>query len=366
MAGLLRIVLLVVLLGAGGSRAVAQAVWEDYQGTNEILGVLLQDKSGPSYDNAAANALASLRTLAANPANTTRTGSSTTIDYDRNQPTLCNTTQLLDGSYDALGVGAACQADAQGRVLYALVKFPQAGLYTFGFAHDDQVDLDLSSDYANTAYRTATYDIPVGNPVGFTASDTTYANFAGTFRAPAVNACALLRLYWNNAGGRHYLRMQWTKPSAVTETVPAAQLLNPGLAASASGCSGAIANIATLPLQVTKSVLSLSDPVSGASSAKSIPGAVLRYCILLTNPATSAATSVIGMDPLPATLRYVAGSLKSGTTCASATTVEDDDAVGADEADPVGASASGGTVRLSAPSLAAGTSVAFSLNASIQ
>lgn len=361
----LRIVLAIILLWAGGSRAAAQAIWEDYQGTNEILGVLLQDKPGPSYDNLAANALANLRTISANPANATRTGSSATIDYDRNQPTLCNTTQLLDGSYDVLGAGAACQADAQGRVLYALIKFPQAGLYTFGFAHDDQIDLDLSSDYANTAYRSATYDISVGNAAALTASDTTYASFAGTFRASAANACALLRLYWNNAGGRHYLRMQWTKPSAVTETVPASQLLNPGLAASASGCSGAIANIAALPLLVAKSVSPLSDPVSGSSAAKPIPGALLRYCILLTNPSTSAATSVLGMDPLPATLRYVANSLKSGTSCASATTIEDDDAVGADEADPVGASATGATVRLSAPSLAAGASVAFSLDATI-
>lgn len=594
---LTRAFLLAGLLLTLSAPARAQVVWEDYQGTNETLGTSNQDKPGPSYNNNGTNRMPELRALAADIANATRTGTSATIDYDRNQPTLCNPSNSADGSYDAAGTGAACQADAQGRAFYALVKFPQAGNYSFSLAHDDEVDVDLSSDYANTAYRNASYDIPIGSVSSFTAGDTTYETISGTFNAPSANACVLLRMYWNNFGGRHFLRLRWTKPNFVTEIVPSSQLLDPGLAASSIGCTGAlsgsgnsiqvkktiaasgragaadqfaitlvdstdsstvasaqtggtalqastgaapvstfrtylisehiasgsaytlgaytptiactrdgspftpsgsapnwsvatgffsqtvvctitntrksaslqlrkswvgavvnnavmlpattgfaanttafasVANTASetdtgsavsvlvgesgmlgaevitigtasayasvlgcsgatpsgtngqaantltipesaigttvvctytntyrIPLAVTKTSMLLSDPVFGATDAKAIPGAVLRYCVLITNPGSTAATSIAGTDALPATLSYVGGTLRSGASCAAAATTEDDDASGADETDPIGASASGSTLTLTGTTLAAGASVAFTLNATV-
>ena len=592
-----RAFLLIGLMFVTLAPAHAQVVWEDYQGTNDILGLSLQNKAGPNYDNLGINRLADLKTISINSANATRTGTSATIDYDRNQATLCNTTNALDGSYDLLGTGAACQADAQGRVMFALVKFPEAGLYTFSFAHDDDIDMDISSDYANTGYRTATYDLAIGAAAAQTASDTTYETLSGALRASSANACALIRVYWNNTGGGHWMRMRWTKPSGTTEIVPATQLLNPGVAASASGCSGAliqavtsiqvaksiaasgragatdqflvtltdsttssvvgsvqtsgtvltatatattvvnarnyavseqivsgsaytlgaytptvactrdgvgftpsgtaptwtvattavyqqvvctitntrksaslqlrktwsgalvndavslpattgftantsafaaIANSASetdtgtavsvlvgdsgtlgaetfttgtasayasvlgctgatpsgtngqaantlvipesaigttvvctytntyrIPLAVTKTTALVSDPVFGATNPKVIPGATMRYCILITNPGSSAATSIAGTDALPATLSYVSGTLRSGANCAAASTTEDDDASGADETDPAGASISGSTVTLTGTTLAAGASLAFTLNATL-
>jgi hypothetical protein len=55
----------------------------------------------------------------------------------------------------------------------------------------------------------------------------------------------------------------------------------------------------------------------------------------------------------------------SGSSCGTAATVEDDDAAGADESDPIGASFSGGTVTANAASLTNGTSIALVFRATV-
>ncbi|OZA61995.1 MAG: hypothetical protein B7X78_06835, partial [Sphingomonadales bacterium 39-62-4] len=92
-------------------------------------------------------------------------------------------------------------------------------------------------------------------------------------------------------------------------------------------------------------------------------GATVRYCILVTNPGTLAANDVYVTDTLPSSLTYLAGTARSGTTCAAATTVEDDNATGIDEADPIGISFSGTTLTGHAASLASGASFAMIFNA---
>ncbi|WP_395332545.1 proprotein convertase, P [Novosphingobium sp. BL-8H] len=119
----------------------------------------------------------------------------------------------------------------------------------------------------------------------------------------------------------------------------------------------------TLAVSKTSSVV--SDPVSGTNNPKAIPGATVRYCILVANTGSSAATSVTASDPIPSTLTYIAGSITSGSDCASATTAEDDNDTGSDESDPYGASYASGTVKASAPTLGAGTSFAIRFDATV-
>ncbi|WP_298282460.1 DUF11 domain-containing protein [Novosphingobium sp.] len=116
------------------------------------------------------------------------------------------------------------------------------------------------------------------------------------------------------------------------------------------------------PLLVSKTSVIVSDGIS-ATGPKALPGAILRYCILVTNPGTLAAGDVTITDTLPPTLTYQPGSARSGTTCANATTVEDDNATGADETDPFGTSFSATTLTGYAASLAAGASFAINFNA---
>jgi uncharacterized repeat protein (TIGR01451 family) len=117
-------------------------------------------------------------------------------------------------------------------------------------------------------------------------------------------------------------------------------------------------------INISKTSSIISDGVSGGNP-KSIPGAVVSYCILITNTGPSAATNVAASDVIPATLTYIAGSMVSGTTCANAATAEDDNAASADESDPVGASISGATIAIVAPSLILNGSVAIKFEATI-
>ena len=72
-------------------------------------------------------------------------------------------------------------------------------------------------------------------------------------------------------------------------------------------------------VSVVKSSTVISDPVNGSASPKLIPGAVVEYCVAVSNAAGSAtATSVAISDPLPATVTYLAsfGILVGGTVSA--------------------------------------------------
>lgn len=222
---------LLVLLMLVCSTAHATVVWEDYRG-NANAGTNYTGPAGrPTFGNYSGDPLVNLRAIASNPANASRTGSSANIDFLSNAH-LCN-------AYTAPN-STACGYQAMGRVTYALIRFPAAGTYTLSVAHDDNVDVDLSSDFANTNYHAASYDVPVGSVGDYTSGETVFATL-GTFSAAAANSCALVRMYWTNAGGLNFSRLRWTRPSpTTTEIIPAAQMFDPGNAASANGCNGSI------------------------------------------------------------------------------------------------------------------------------
>lgn len=118
-------------------------------------------------------------------------------------------------------------------------------------------------------------------------------------------------------------------------------------------------------LSVTKISSIVSDPINEASDPYAIPGAVIEYCILIANPGSATATSIAATDALPATISYTAGTMTSGPTCAAATTAEDDDASGADESNPFGASISGSTITATAASLAPSAAFALKFRATV-
>ena len=129
--------------------------------------------------------------------------------------------------------------------------------------------------------------------------------------------------------------------------------------------------ITATSVSVTKVSSVISDPVSGANP-KAIPGAVIQYCVLVTGNGKSTApnatvnpATIIPTDTLPPNLTYVAGSLFSGTSCATAATAEDDDNSGADESDPFGMSVSGSTISGSAASLVPGATFAMVFRATV-
>lgn len=119
-------------------------------------------------------------------------------------------------------------------------------------------------------------------------------------------------------------------------------------------------------LTVTKISSILSDPKNGTTNPYAIPGAVAEYCITITNPGSSAASNVVATDPIPATLTYAPGSMRSGTSCANATTVEDDNNSGGDESDPFGASFANGVLTARAATLASSAAFAIKFQAVVK
>jgi uncharacterized repeat protein (TIGR01451 family) len=116
---------------------------------------------------------------------------------------------------------------------------------------------------------------------------------------------------------------------------------------------------------IAKTSSVVSDPINGTTDPKAIPGATMRYCILVTNSGSGTATSINVADALPTTTTFIPGSLRSGSSCAAATIVEDDNASGGDESDPFGASFTGASVAATAPTLAPGAALAVAFDVTI-
>jgi uncharacterized repeat protein (TIGR01451 family) len=117
-------------------------------------------------------------------------------------------------------------------------------------------------------------------------------------------------------------------------------------------------------VSVTKISQVLSDGVN-VSNPKAIPGATVQYCITFGNTGTAALNSVSATDPLPATVTFVPGSMRSGATCGTAATVEDDNNTGGDETDPYGMFITGATVTGTAATMAGGATFAMTFNVTV-
>jgi uncharacterized repeat protein (TIGR01451 family) len=117
-------------------------------------------------------------------------------------------------------------------------------------------------------------------------------------------------------------------------------------------------------VSVTKISSVLSDGVS-ASNFKSVPGAVVRYCIIVSNAGSGTATNVAAIDALPSGVTFVAGSMRSGTSCATAANVEDDNSTGIDETDPIGASFAANSISINTQSLGVSNTVSLTFNVTV-
>lgn len=101
-------------------------------------------------------------------------------------------------------------------------------------------------------------------------------------------------------------------------------------------------------LSALKTSRVVSDPVNGTTNPKAIPGAVVEYCITVSNAGGADATNVAISDPLPAeTLYFTAFGVKVNGTVTSGTCNADGAIAGAESA---------GTVTGTIPSIAASQS----------
>ncbi len=121
-------------------------------------------------------------------------------------------------------------------------------------------------------------------------------------------------------------------------------------------------------LSVTKISTVISDPVSivdGTSIPKSIPGAIIQYCILISNSGSATATDIVATDNLIGTYTYTTESMQSGSNCNSATTAEDDDNSDGTESDGITASVVGTLLTANISSLGPSASSALTFRVTV-
>lgn len=92
--------------------------------------------------------------------------------------------------------------------------------------------------------------------------------------------------------------------------------------------------VETATLAIAKYSKVISDPFNGVSAnAKAIPGAVVEYCLIVTNSGSVNASNIVLTDAIPANTTYVADSIYTGAagtanTCTSQDGVNQDDVTG--------------------------------------
>lgn len=232
-----------VVQGAAQAQALQYGIISDnFQGTSGLAVAA----TTPSYLNSPdvpatlvppSSGLPLLKTFSATPANRNATETITTG---------LNFTYTTSGGYpkglcDANSATPACASGKswQGRVMYALLKFPVAGNYYFTLAHDDGVEVDLSGQLTATDPRTATYGTVLGGVNSWTTNDTAYETLNTTPFVVSASACYLMRVYWNNQGGVNHLRLRYGTQSNLSDQaiIPTTQFLLPGVAANWNSCT---------------------------------------------------------------------------------------------------------------------------------
>lgn len=283
-----------MVMGLAASSAQALVRFDNFRGSENVPTPLIQP-SYVNYDNQQhAIQIQNLINFAAGPSsNIASSGTDTNINWVKNSNTLCSN-----------GSGSqACAERLQGRVTYALVKFPAAGIYYFGAAHDDEVKIEFSTTFASMSpanYRNYDYNVPVGGVGPWTSGDNGYDTIPGNFVVSQPGACYAMRIYWNNQGGVNLLRLGWrmsTPPATPTAAdypfIPDANLRDPADPNSYADCAAVDTDLA----------INKAGPATFQSGVKFNPG----YTITLWNKGPNPISNATFADTLPSSLTVGSG-----------------------------------------------------------
>lgn len=117
--------------------------------------------------------------------------------------------------------------------------------------------------------------------------------------------------------------------------------------------------VASATMSITKQARVISDPVNGTTNPRSVPGAIIEYCIVMQNSGSVSATTLQISDNVPTHTTFVSGSIRSAGTVTSGScnadgAIEDDDASDSGEPDTAVGSYSTGLVAVTLAAVAAG------------
>lgn len=83
--------------------------------------------------------------------------------------------------------------------------------------------------------------------------------------------------------------------------------------------------VRSVELTLTKSATTIWDPINETTNPKAIPGAVVEYCLLVTNPGVLEATNLVVTDHIPANVTYYPAN--TGSALDTALQADDKDGV---------------------------------------
>jgi uncharacterized repeat protein (TIGR01451 family) len=153
-----------------------------------------------------------------------------------------------------------------------------------------------------------------GNAVTLTISGGTGA-VAGSSTAPSTlvpatsnatvgGTITLTEAYTSGTAGKYTTTLACTKDSDGTTVTPSGSGLTRTITMPSGSVTCTFTNSVTVPLTVVKVATTVSDPVNLTTNPKAIPGAIVEYQIIVTNPAANPIdnNTVFITDQVPASM----------------------------------------------------------------
>ncbi len=212
-------------------------------------------------------------------------------------------------------------------------------------------------------------DVPANSGLASTINILVEADVPGT----AVNgdtASYTLKATTLNTGTTTVTTATVGVDTTAVDVVLADSDAGPGMASSTDGPTNgqflatATYTVRTTQLSITKTAAVISDPINGISpNAKAIPGATVRYTIIITNAGVPAADAIVMTDPIPGNTKFVVNSLTDST---GANTFDYDDTSGSFTYLPVdggdGGDVNVSDVRVTVPTIAGGNAATITFD----
>jgi uncharacterized repeat protein (TIGR01451 family) len=135
-----------------------------------------------------------------------------------------------------------------------------------------------------------------------------------TSNATVGGTITLTETYTVGAAGMYTTTLACTKDSDGTTVTPSGSGLSRTITMPAGSVTCTFTNSVTVPLMVVKVATTVSDPVNGATNPKAIPGAIVEYQIIVTNPAANPIdnNTVFITDQVPASMDLRVSDIAGG------------------------------------------------------
>ena len=241
----------------------------------------------------------------------TVTGAAATTSVVPGQTGAVTVFTLTNSSNDTLDFGLAAAQQAGGAAAHGGTDVFDTGAYTF---YSDAA-LTQVITYVDELAPDSSKTIYVASNVPITATNTQVSGVILTATAEAGGASGTQGAVLTNTAGAN---------TAGVDTVLADGAGATDIAGDGKYSAKGDYTVSAPVLTVQKLSTIISDPIDGTTNPKAIPGAVIEYCIVVSNAAGGAtATGVSVSDPLPATVTYAASpglylnGTFNGTTCNS-------------------------------------------------